>query len=152
MLSSTRTSAFLEGFSRHLSRCPLLSLGGFLDIGNHDLIFDHRSEREFAETKNSSGPKLGHDLRDPGKQSRPALEFPLQATCQLCSCRSLLKDLRDLVCLFLGALTLCQCLTSGLGSPLPSLEVGTLVLPILPSTIWGHSGGKPCVPGHTTKI
>lgn len=64
------------------------------DIRNHDLLSDHRSEREFAETKNSSGPKLSHDLRGHGKQSHPALEFPLQAACQLFFCRSLLKDLR----------------------------------------------------------
>lgn len=64
----------------------------------------------------------------------------LHANCFFCC--SLLKDPRELVCPFLGALTLCQCLTNSLGSPLLSLEVGALVLPILQSTIWGHDAGS----------
>lgn len=55
------------------------------EIGNHDLILDDASEREFAETQNSSDLKLGRDLRGHGKQSRPAQEFPLQAAISLFS-------------------------------------------------------------------
>ena len=42
------------------------------DVGNHDLILDHASERWSSETKTSSDPKLSQDLKGHRKQSQPS--------------------------------------------------------------------------------